>query len=84
MAPSGNDRVVTLRNIYDVVMDTREKVITLTQRVDDLEKIPKKVDKVSDRTSVLERGHAKMLGIAVGAATVGGTAVSIMGWLIAK
>jgi hypothetical protein len=88
MTSSGDDHVVTLRDIYLVGIDTRQKVITLTSDVGGLKEkqteIKEEVDKVSDRVSVLERGHSKIIGAAVAAATVAGTAVTIIGWVVTK
>ena len=88
MTPPGDDHVVTLRDIYLVGTDTREKVITLTGEVVGLKEeqteIKGEVGKVADRVSVLERGHSKIIGAATAAATVAATAVTIIGWGITK
>lgn len=84
MTPPGDDQVVTLRDIYLVGIDTRERVIALGERVEDLEALPDRVEKVSDRVAVLERGHSKIFGAAVAAATIAGTATTVIGWVIAK
>jgi hypothetical protein len=88
MTPPGDDHVVTLRDIYLVGVDTREKVIHLTGEVSGLKEeqteIKGEVEKVSDRVSVLERGHSKIIGAAVAAATVAGTAVTVVGWVVVK
>lgn len=88
MTPPGDDHVVTLRDIYLVGTDTREKVIALTGEVVGLKEeqteIKGEVEKVSDRVSILERGHSKIIGAAVGAATIAGTATTVIGWAITK
>lgn len=88
MTPGANDHndeeVVTLRDIYNVVMQTSVTVARMDERVKDLEKLPQDIEKVSDRVSLLERGHSRMIGIAFGGATVTATAVTIIGWTIGK
>ena len=88
MTPPDETPVVTLRDIYLVGVDTREKVIHLTGEVSNLQQdqgeTKEEVEKVADRVSVLERGHSKIIGAAVGAATIAGTATTVIGWAITK
>lgn len=88
MTPGANDHdddeVVTLRDIYNVVMQTSVTVARMDERVKDLEKLPRDIEKLSERVSLVERGHSKMIGIAFGGATVTATAVTIIGWTIGK
>jgi hypothetical protein len=88
MTPPGDDHVVTLRDIYLVGVDTREKVIAVQGQVANLQaeqgETKEEVEKVADRVSVLERGHSKIIGAAVGAATIAGTATTVIGWAITK
>lgn len=88
MTPPDETHVVTLRDIYLVGVDTREKVIHLTGEVSNLQadqtETKEEVEKVADRVSVLERGHSKIIGAAVGAATIAGTATTVIGWAITK
>lgn len=72
-----NEGVVTLRDIYNVAMETKETVARIDERVKDLEELPQRV-------SNLEKGHSRMMGVAVGASTVAATAITIIGWTIGK
>lgn len=88
MMPPDDAHVVTLRDIYTVGVDTREKVIHLTGEVENLKKDQEDtatvVEKVAERVNTLEKGHSKIIGVASGAATIAATAVTIIGWAIQK
>jgi hypothetical protein len=72
-----NEGVVTLRDIYNVVMETKDTVTRMDERVKDLEELPQRV-------SALEKGHSRMMGIALGGSTVAASAITIIGWTIGK
>lgn len=88
MTPVGDDQPVTLRDIYQVGTDTREKVINLTAEVGELRRLRdedrRDLDEAVGRVGALERGHSRIIGAATAAATVAGTAVTIVGWVIVK
>lgn len=88
MTPPDDVHVVTLRDIYTVGVDTREKVIHLAGEVSNLKQDQQEaasdLGKIVDRVSTLEKDHSKIRGVAAGAATLAATATTIVGWVITK
>lgn len=88
MTPVGDDQPVTLRDIYQVGVDTREKVINVQAEVGELRRLRdedrKDLDEAVTRIGVVERGHSKIIGAATAAATVAASAITIIGWVVTK
>ena len=88
MTSPDDAHVGTLRDIYTVGVDTREKVIRLSGDVANLKQDQQdttaEVEKVADRVNTLEKGHSKVIGVATGAATLAATATTILGSAIQK